>query len=797
VKRGDHRGGLTSLAQMAGLHMVVYKGCTVKEGKTGRKEGERKTRAPDPATDSETLDRFSVDCRPRSAQSAASDQFHVEHVGRPARPPPRTSRLSPHPFPPEVVTSSSRTQAEYCPPLDSALVYAILSDYDSPLSHQDEHTARELLSSLAQVAAADQDNDLIDNDLSPSEEPSSAQTTSLAATAESDSSSVPLASVPAQDERVELLRLLDQAAAELAPRTKQQQQQQQLKRPLARPGHSVSDITGALETTSLGGGGSSSSTSAAVAPSRFSNTSTASSITTASENDDEQHPYTNDSLKMTTAPAAASLVWDPAAVATHRDDDLDGDDDFGTFYDVQDDPLAFLASVFPHIELAQLEAKIKEASSAASPTTTTTQPGDLEALIEDLLSQDLITSLTEADAEAAAAANAPAPDPDRFADLSKQQKRRVKAAHKAANSYSLTSARQQQQSVSYASAARGAEDGTAVSALAAAPSGANAWVSFSSQASLLATLLHIPPTRVTSTYYQQSSSLPQTISILLTQLATERDFATQIPNALELCAQLRLIVPPTRASDDDLEVLLSATEGDLSDALDLHHFVREVEASMGTNLTLSSLVARESSTDAAAGGGEKGGFTLVPSAAARRRATTANNNINNHLLASASASTTATDRYSYEDCASLALEYLVKRNEAFRTAARSFQRGGRGERGAAGYWAEKGREYDRERRKWEERAARATVGERRCVFRVPALRIFLFHQLLIAETKPAADAFPFSHNFFSSFRPGETARLQAQDAGSVHDRFTRLDARARADDRRRDVQFLVVCQSRR
>lgn len=605
-------------------------------------------------------------------------------------------------------------------------MYAILSDYDSPLSHQDEHTARELLSSLAQVAAADQDNDLIDNDLSPSEEPSSAQTTSLAATAESDSSSVPLASVPAQDERVELLRLLDQAAAELAPRTKQQQ----LRRPLAaaagagsglHPGNTVSDITGALETTSLGGG-SSSSTSAAVAPSRFSNTSTASSITTASENDDEQHPYTNDSLKMTTAPAAASLVWDPAAVATHREDDLDGDDEFGTFYDVQDDPLAFLASVFPHIELAQLEAKIKEASSAgadpsaAADLATTTKPGDLEALIEDLLSQDLITSLTEADAEAAAAANAPAPDPDRFADLSKQQKRRVKAAHKAANSYSLTSARQQQQSVSYASAARGAEDGTAVSALAAAPSGANAWVSFSSQASLLATLLHVPPTRVTSTYYQQSSSLPQTISILLTQVATERDFATQIPNALELRAQLRLIVPPNRASDDDLEVLLSATEGDLSDALDLHHFVREVEASMGTNLTLSSLVARESSTDAAAaGGGEKGGFTLVPSAAARRRATTANNN-NNHLLASASASTTATDRYSYEDCASLALEYLVKRNEAFRTAARSFQRGGRGERGAAGYWAEKGREYDRERRKWEERAARATVGERRCVF---------------------------------------------------------------------------------
>lgn len=612
-------------------------------------------------------------------------------------------------------------------------MYAILSDYDSPLSPQDEHTARELLASLAQVAIADQEDN--DNDLSPSDHPSSAQARSLEATAESDSS-LPSLAPATKDGRVELLRLLDQAAAELAPRTTEQ-----FRQPLAAAaapgsslcaGHTVSDVTGALETTSLGGGGSSSSTSAAVAPSRFSNTSTASSssVTTASEEEDTDK-HAQGPHKTTTVPAA--LVWDPAAVATQHDDDL-LDDDFGTFYDVQDDPLAFLASVFPHIELAQLEAKIKEASSAtADPssasdvettttTTTTTmaatKPGDLEALIEDLLSQDLITSLTEADAEAAAAANAPAPDPDRFADLSKQQKRRIKAAHKAANSYSLTSTRQQQQS--YASAARGAEDGTVASALAAAPSGANAWVSFSSQASLLATLLHIPPTRVTSMYYQQSSSLPQTISVLLTQLATERDFATQIPNALELRAQLRLIVPPNRASDDDLEVLLSATEGDLSDALDLHHFVREVETSMGTNLTLSSLVAARdsSSTDVVgANSGGAGGFTLVPSAAAaaRRRATTANNNSNHHhhLLASASAPTV--DRYSYEDCASLALEYLVKRNEAFRTAARSFQRGGRGERGAAGYWAEKGREYDRERRKWEERAARATVGERRCV----------------------------------------------------------------------------------
>ncbi|GAA5874653.1 hypothetical protein JCM3774_004774 [Rhodotorula dairenensis] len=614
--------------------------------------------------------------------------------------------------------SHDRLLAEYCPPLDSALVYAILSDYNSPLSAQDEQSARHLLTSLANEAetvSADPGDDL-----SPSDQASANRDPSLAASDEPPV--VPLASPPAADERVELLRLLDQAAAELAPRSKQQQQQP------SRPAQSsapLADLTTTLETTSLGGrsssgaSGTSGSRPSAAAGPQFWNGSAASSVTTASEEELAEAERGN-AAAASNKPAPLAFVWDPTAGYDHEDD-------FGTFYDVQDDPLAFLASVFPHIELAQLEAKINEASAAnASSDATATasaaapRPGDLEALIEDLLSQDLITSLTEADAEAAAAANAPAPDPDRFADLSKQQKRRVKAAHKAANSYSLTSTPH----VSYASAAAAVRAGdpgsgaaaavAAVSTLAAAPNGANAWVSFSSQASLLATLLHLPPNRITSTYYQQHSSLTLTISHLLTQLAREREF-DQLANALELRAQLRLIVPPSRASDNDLEVLLSATEGDLSDALDLHHFIRDVEALVGTNLTLSSLVARDLPTEgstAAGGGGRGADFTLVPSTAARRRATA---NSSSSLLASATAAggQGADGRYSYEDCASLALDYLVKRNEAFRTAARSYQRGGRGERGAAGYWAEKGREYDRERRKWEERAARAAVGERR------------------------------------------------------------------------------------
>lgn len=628
-------------------------------------------------------------------------------------------------------------------------MHAILSDYPAPLSTDDERNARELLAPLA--AAADADNALSKSDRDQDQDdvrslPRSAlqqdvQDTVAAQEAREGllgiDASRPAAAAEAEDDQ--LRRLLDQVAAELAPGTASSATGQSRS---AAPSTAEADVSGAegvreadklartFEAASLADGSTSSmdgttrsaelgsrataaGTMDADRAGRFWPPSDVSSVTTASERGGAavSSPIHDDRLDAATTAddptvPPAALVWDPTPV----------DDDFG-FYEVEDDPLAFLASVFPHIELAQLETKIQEATKAKQQAQGAVTGGtgeaaaagpelsDLEALIEDLLSQDLITSLTEADAEAAAAENAPAPDPDRIADLSKQQKRRVKAAHKASHSYSLTSTPHGSYTPSVGQAP---EDGRSASALASAPSGANAWVSFSSQASLLATLLHIPPTRVTSTYYQQSSSLPQTISVLLTQLASERVFET-LPNALELRTQLRLIVPPGRASDDDLEVLLSATEGDLSDALDLHHFIREVESKVGTSLTLSSLVSHDSPAGAGSTPGTPGaipgtpdGFSLVPGAAARRPPAVATTAV-------------GSERYSQRDCVALALEYLVKRNEAFRTAARSFQRGGVGERGAAGYWAEKGREYDRERRKWEERAARATVGERRCV----------------------------------------------------------------------------------
>lgn len=378
--------------------------------------------------------------------------------------------------------------------------------------------------------------------------------------------------------------------------------------------------------------------------------------------------------------------------------------DGGFDYEVSDDPLAFLASVFPHIDLAQLEAKIQEVQGLESTADggLAAQPADLEALIEDLLSQDLITSLAEADADAAAAANAPAPDPDGLASMDRQQRRRVKQATKAAQSLSLTTTPH----VSYAKAATHRPQGVA-SALADAPLSTNAWASISSQATFLAACMHVSVGRITSTYHAHGSSLARTVAALLAQLGRERPFES-LAGGVARKNELRLIVPNAKASDDHLEALLCATEGDLSDALDLLGFIADLEKAVGAPLPLSGLVTRPDAGSALAKSATApvDGFTLVstPSRVPSVRAVPTQSSVSEH--------------YTYEQCQSLALEYLVKRNDAFRTAARSFQRGGVGERGAAGYWADRGREYDAERRKWEERAARAAVGERRCVPRL-------------------------------------------------------------------------------
>ncbi|GAA5900624.1 hypothetical protein JCM8208_000550 [Rhodotorula glutinis] len=573
---------------------------------------------------------------------------------------------------------TDRLVAAFSPPLDSALVYAILSDYAEPLSQDDELQARGTLQSLADQA------DLVD-DIHPATLDLDSH---LDARPTSDSSD-PSDPRPPVDERAELLAIINQANHALRlDRTRSSASASPVDsrsappRPRAPASATASDLSSALEHSSLDDDSSS-------ADPRASSADSASAQPRFWDDHHQAASMTSDEDGHGPGAPAARLVWDAP--------------DGGFDYEVSDDPLAFLASVFPHIDLAQLEAKIAEVKEL-EPTEDglAAQPADLERLIEDLLSQDLITSLAEADADAAAAENAPAPDPDGLASMDRQQRRRVKVANKAAQSLSLTTTPH----VSYAKAATHRPPRGALSALADAPLSTNAWANISSQASFLAAAMHLSVGRITSTYHAHGSSLARTVAVLLVQLARERPFES-LPGGVARKNELRLIVPLAKASDDHLEALLSATEGDLSDALDLLGFIADLEKDVGAPLPLSALIVRPGAGSAlAATTTTPDGFTVVSTA-------TRTPSIRPSGASTAAGAAGSDDRYTHEQCHALALEYLAKRNDAFRTAARSFQRGGMGERGAAGFWADRGREFDGERRKWEEKAARAAVGERR------------------------------------------------------------------------------------
>lgn len=556
-------------------------------------------------------------------------------------------------------------QSSYTPQLDPALVYAILSDYTSPLSATDELSARQTLDSLAQDA---QQTD-----------PSFAEV-GIAGDSNGEGSSA---------------RGDGSAAA------------------------SVSELSSQLEASSLslseGGGGG-----------------------RRSADPERRSP-------------AGRAFWDKSAASLTSEEENGaakfaeyGLDEFTAYDDLGgggDDPLAFLASVFPDMDLLVLQKKLEGTPYADG---TPAALVDLEALVEELLCQDLITSLNEEEADSAAeeagawqAAGGKA---------SKQQRRREKAEQKAHSSFSLTSTPHLERPSSAAShrATRSRDENDLTSsALFSASSTSNAWASISSHATYLSALMHIDPTRVSSTYYQQKSSLPATITVLLSQLAADRPFSS-LPDGDDLKASLRSLVPPGTltsigpvAQEDELEALLCATEGDVSDALDLHAFVSDVQRSLGKNLVAWSLLAAADAPLSSAEVTKKrlsDGFTTVSNA--RRRASPetsyaslpSTSSAHATHLTSASTPTPAFLRLTADDCRALASEALQNRNEAFRAAARAFQKGhGRGvEKGGATVQSEKGRMYEKERRKWEEEAARRTIGERRCV--VPRW-LLLFYSL--------------------------------------------------------------------
>ncbi|GAA5981297.1 hypothetical protein JCM11641_005635 [Rhodosporidiobolus odoratus] len=550
--------------------------------------------------------------------------------------------------------------AEYAPPLDPALLLAILSDFPTPLTPADEQAAHTILTSLAKEAETDPDP----------------------------------------------LEITDQ--------------QRTSSPPAGSTGVSVSELSSQLEVSSLSEEGSRSADAGSVSESGRQRPAGqefwAKSVASATSEEDAA------------ATGAGKLVWEVPDEYV----DLAPFPDEGEFAEIGDDPLAFLASVFPDMELSILESRLEGTPYAdGSPA----PPVDLEQLVEELLSQEIVREIEEEEAQLAAG-HTPAPQVDYQTVQSKQDKRRFKAAQKASNSFSLTSTPHLPSPApapkNGASHSRNGSNDLSASALFTAPSTSNAWASISSHASYLSNLLYVPDSRVTSTYYAHQSSLPHTLSLLLSQLAQERPFPS-LPAALEAKEQLRALVPASSLAsktgagkEDELETLLCATEGDVSDALDLHSFVQDVQKSMGKNLAWSMLVAPDENGTVEVGKKQpsQNGF---PAVASSRRKSPGGTTTTIPLPTSGShhPNTTyvtpvfsASRNYSAEDCRRLAFEALANRNQAFREAAKAFQRGhgrGVGERGGATVWAEKGRMFERERRRWVEEAARRTVGERRAV----------------------------------------------------------------------------------
>ncbi|BGP17856.1 hypothetical protein JCM10213_008346 [Rhodosporidiobolus nylandii] len=562
-------------------------------------------------------------------------------------------------------STTDQLLAEFSPVVDSALILAILSDFPEPLSTTDEAAARETLSSLAKDAEA--------------ADPEWEQVGGSQPARSSTSSPLEQASVSELSSALEASSL----ASGDGGRVRSQEENE------------------ADEDVNLSGGKRS-------AGQAFWEKSGA-SLTSEEDN-----------AVAAEAGGAGKLVWELPDDFVHEAGGLaDGDYASHDFFDVGDDPLAFLASVFPDMDLAVLEKKLEGTPFADG---TPAPPLDLEALVEELLSEELLTSIAADDAKSVALAEKLAGEGANKQD--RQDKRRVKHAQKASNSFSLTST---PHLPSPASSAAASSSDLSTPALFTASATSNAWASISSHASYLSTVMHIPASRITSTYYAQGSSLPSTLAVLLSQLAHDRPFSS-LSSGPELRDSLQALIPTEQLSSvsaaarqDELEALLCATEGDVSDALDLHAFVADVQRSMGKNLAWSMLVARDApAASSAAASGSGDAFTTI-SGSRRKSPASASSALPSSLPSSASRTPSYTPQprvYSADDCRRLALEALEKRNAAFREAARAFQRGhgrGVGERGGATVWAEKGRMYEQERRRWEEEAARRTVGERRAI----------------------------------------------------------------------------------
>lgn len=222
----------------------------------------------------------------------------------------------------------------------------------------------------------------------------------------------------------------------------------------------------------------------------------------------------------------------------------------------------------------------------------------------------------------------------------------------------------------------------------------NVWAQTDSTVLYLATLLSVPAGALSSLFYQNSNSLPLAISKILDNAEETFD---SIEDGEAKVAELKTLFPDKPNST--FRRCLCATSGDVNKAIELVRTIEDVYAREGTPLAhglLLGVTAADKAKNNALHKSNGAGPVLTPVLPKR---------LPNGAFERPPSS---------QDCLILANTLRVKRDDAYRSAARTWQTKNQvGSSGVAAYWADHGRQLDKQAREWELRAARATVDERR------------------------------------------------------------------------------------
>ena len=240
--------------------------------------------------------------------------------------------------------------------------------------------------------------------------------------------------------------------------------------------------------------------------------------------------------------------------------------------------------------------------------------------------------------------------------------------------------------------------------LSSEPERPNVWARTDSTILYLSTLLSIPSGALSSLFYSNNNSLPLALSKIMD---TAEPLYSSIADGPQKLAELRDLFP--EKSENTLLRCLCATGGDdLGRAVELVKALEDLYAREGTplahGLLLNARISDPRSSKSALTQPLPRAPVPVPGSAV------------NGLVAGGQR---AGERPpSVSDCVLLATTLRAKRDDAYRSAARTWRsKHALGNSGVAAYWAEHGRELDRQAREWELRAARATVEDRRRVAR--------------------------------------------------------------------------------